>query len=176
MMNEYEIRSLLKSEEINKVWMEIQQALPHLAFCLHLSEERTDACVDFLYDNISTCSEILKQYACPSIEANDLIRILSDSRKSFIDFCRETLLYRDKIEFNTSDLPYTLEELDMTEDELKQLYEKADYDCSYIISELIEFHIITKHQSLLTEYYKEQGLIDFEKQGMDILKIYSSLE
>lgn len=42
MMNEYEIRSLLKSEEINKVWMEIQQALPHLAFCLHLSEERTD--------------------------------------------------------------------------------------------------------------------------------------
>lgn len=170
MMNENEIRNLLKSKEVNEIWTEVQHELPHLAFSSYLSEERIEACVDFLFDSITTCDEILKKHDF----TNDLIAILSDSRNPFFDFCCKTLLYRDKTKFNINDFPYTLEELDMTEEELKQLYENADYDCSYIVSELIEFYIITNHQSLLIEYYKKQGLMDYEKQAIDILNIYSS--
>ena len=176
MINENKIRSLLESKEVNEVWMDIQQALPHLAFCSYLSEERMESCVDFLFDNISVCYEMLKQHNFSPIEIDDLIVILSDSRKPFLDFCCKTLLYQEGIEFNINDYPYTLEELGMTEDELKQLEENADYDCSYILSELIEFCIIINHPSLLAEYYKELELADFEKRAMDMLNFYSSLK
>ncbi len=176
MMNKNEIRNLLKSRDVNKIWTEVQKELPHLAFCFHLSEERTEACVDFLFDSISICCKILKQHDLSCFRTDDLIKMQSDNHKSFFDFCCKTLLYKDKSEFDINDLPYTLKELDMTEDELKQLYENADYDCSYIVSELIEFYIITNHQSLLMEYYKGQGLTDYEKQAIDMLNIYSSLK
>lgn len=175
MMNKNEIRNLLKSREANKIWMEFQKEFPHLAFCSHLSEERTEACIDFLFDNISICCEILKQYDLPCFRTDDLIKVQSDNQKSFFDFCCKTVLYRDKAEFDINDLPYTLKELDMTEDELKQLYENAGYDCSYIVTELIEFYIILYHQPLLKEYYKGQGVADYEKLTIDMLNIYSSI-
>lgn len=175
MMNKNEIRNLLKSREVNKIWMEFQKEFPHLAFCSHLSEERTEACIDFLFDNISICCEILKQYDLPCFRTDDLIKVQSDNQKSFFDFCCKTVLYRDKAEFDINDLPYTLKELDMTEDELKQLYENAGYDCSYIVTELIEFYIILYHQPLLKEYYKGQGVADYEKLTIDMLNIYSSI-
>lgn len=170
MINRIDIKMLLQSNGLKKLWQTIQQELSQLHF-YEEDDSMEEARIDYLEDYISECNTLLRKSNFQEMSIKDLYIYLSSD--SFEAFCKQDFLEYENTEIiiDESEQDYILKELGMSEDEYKQRCKTYDY--LEVANRSIDYYLLDNHPEILLEYYKLQGYEEPEQMFKDKMNLYS---